>query len=193
MTLLALLVLSATGADVDGDRDDGDDGEGAEEDAWEQQMNSLKSEIMSLSPKQVRARFGEIRPKREPPPRQSKIDHFVVLYMENHAADQIFGCMGLPGFDGIPPEGHKVPHDPDNPALGSVNISCGTADYVCKSGPSYDKYTGKFRAADMIHSGRYPYGGPAAQDDKYSISSSPQCRGHRTRTTCSRRAARRVA
>ena len=168
VTLLALLVLSATGADVDGDRDDGDDGEGAEEEAWEQQMNSLKSEIMSLSPQQVRARFGEIRPKREPPPRQSKIDHFVVLYMENHAADQIFGCMGLPGFDGIPPEGHKVPHDPDNPALGSVNISCGTADYVCKKGPTYDKYTGKFRAADMIHSGRYPYGGPGAQDDKYS-------------------------
>jgi hypothetical protein len=57
VTLLALLALSATGADVDGDRDDGDDGEGAEEEAWEQQMNSLKSEIMSLSPQQVRARF----------------------------------------------------------------------------------------------------------------------------------------
>ena len=45
------------------------------------------------------ARFGEIKPKRKAPPRQNKIDHLVVLYMENHASDNFFGCMDLPGYD----------------------------------------------------------------------------------------------
>ena len=154
--------------DDEGGDDGGDDGDAGEDEAWEAKMNKLKSEIMSLSPGEVRARFGSIRPKREAPPRQHKVDHLIVLYMENHAADQVFGCMDLPGFDGIPAEGHQIPKVPDDPALGVVNVSCGTADYVCKSGPTYDKFTHKFRAEDEIHAQFYPYGGPDAQNDKYS-------------------------
>ena len=50
-------------------------------------------------------------PLRRPPERQRKIDHLVVLYMENHAADSFFGCMKLPGFDGI--VNHSIPKDPE--------------------------------------------------------------------------------
>lgn len=84
--------------------------------------------------------------------RQDKIDHFVVLYMENHAASHFFGCMDLPGFDGI--VGHKV---------GSVEMTCGTADYVCASAPSYDTWAGKF--GEDGNPNFYPY---SKQDDAYS-------------------------
>ena len=165
----ALLLFAQLSRAARDDRDDGDDGDdGDDDEAWEAKLNRLKSDIMSLTPAEVRARFGAIRPKREAPPRQQKVDHFVVLYMENHAADQVFGCMDLPGFDGIPASGHHIPKFPDHPELGVVNVSCGTADYVCKSGPTYDKFTHKFRAADEVHAQYYPYGGPEAQDDKYS-------------------------
>eukprot|EP00966_Prymnesium_polylepis_P047567 1101492-Prymnesium_polylepis.1 len=63
--------------------------------------------------------------------------------MENHPADHLFGCMNLPGFDGIPPGGHQIPKAPGLP-LGSINVSCGTADYVCAHGPTYDKFSSKF-------------------------------------------------
>jgi len=146
---------------------DGDDNE--DEEKREREIEKLKREIFALSPEAARRRFGEIKPRGRPPPRQQKVDHFVVLYMENHAADQIFGCMNLPGFDGIPASGHHVPRVPGLPALGFVNISCGTADYVCKHGPTYDKFSSKFRSIDELAATRYPYGGKEAQDDKYSF------------------------
>ena len=162
---------------VEADDDDRDDDDGRferkvveddDEDQEDPRKVRLTAKLMGLTAEEAHARFGEVRPLRDAPPRQSKVDHFVVLYMENHAADQIFGCMGLPGFDGIPASGHRVPYVPDLPHLGGVNISCGTADYVCKSGPTYDKYSSKFAATDDLTAHKYPYGGAGAQDDKYA-------------------------
>ena len=42
------------------------------------------------------------------------IRHFVTLLMENRAADHVFGCFGLPGFDGIPPGGRVLGHIANN-------------------------------------------------------------------------------
>ena len=72
----------------------------------------LKDVIHTLTPDEAKARFNALPVRDEPPPHQSKIEHFVVLYMENHAFDAMLGCMGLPGADGIPPEGHLIPVDP---------------------------------------------------------------------------------
>lgn len=85
-----------------------------------------------------------------------KIDHFVVLLMENHAADNYFGCMDLPGFDGIR-GGHTVPVDPYDLSRGVVNITCGgdAAKYVCSSAPGYDTFAGKFGLQGSPH--EYPY------------------------------------
>jgi phospholipase C len=62
------------------------------------------------------------RPQRGTRYRQHKIDHFVVLFMENRAADHMFGCMlgDTPGFDGIPSSGHSIPYDPAKPSESSV-------------------------------------------------------------------------
>ena len=86
----------------------------------------LKNEIHRLTAEEARMRFGAIEPLSTPPPRQSKVDHFVVLYMENHAADNFFGCMDLPGFDGI--KGHTIPKDPTDPSKGTFEVTCGKAD-----------------------------------------------------------------
>jgi len=137
----------------DGDNDDDDD----DDDGFEQ----LNHELMRLSPESAERRFGARRPRLPTPPRQQKIDHFVVLYMENHAADQFFGCMGLPGFDGS--AGHRLPKDPANRSAGSFEITCGEAPYVCTRGPSYDTYAGKFGPDGNPH--KYPY---SEQDDRYS-------------------------
>ena len=42
----------------------------------------LKAELHMLTPEEATRRFREIRPRCTAPPRQRKIDHFVVLYME---------------------------------------------------------------------------------------------------------------
>ena len=52
-----------------------------------------------------------------PNPQQTKIDHMVVLYEGNRAADHQLGCINgdREGFDGIPTGGrllNKVPFDP---------------------------------------------------------------------------------
>jgi len=82
-------------------------------------------------------------------PHQSKIEHFVVLYMENRPFDHIFGCMlqneGLmPGADGVT-HGQPIAVDPDDPSKGYVNITCGTAEMVCKGGASYSLFAPKFK------------------------------------------------
>ena len=89
--------------------------------------------------------------------------HFVVLLLENHAADNLFGCMGLEGFDGIR-AGHTLPVDPDDPSKGVVHVSCGSAPYVCTNAPGYDTFASKFPLnGSNPHS--YPY---SEQDDRYS-------------------------
>ena len=148
--LLAVGLAVALGADDDGADDDG-----------EAVNAALKAEFIQAAKS---GRFGRIEPVMPTPSRQDKIDHFVVLYMENHAADNYFGCMGLPGFDGIE-KGHSIPVDPNDPSKGVVNVTCdGSAPYVCRSGPGYDTFAGKFPAiGGSPH--KYPY---SAQDDKYS-------------------------
>ena len=122
-------------------------------------INRLKADLHKLSFEEAKMRFGEINVRGPPPPRQNKVDHFVVLYMENHAADNFFGCMDLPGFDGI--KGHKLPKDPSDPSKGTFEVTCGKADYVCKGGPGYDTFAGKFpKTGAMPHI--YPY---SAQSD----------------------------
>ena len=81
--------------------------------------------------------------------------------MENHAADSFFGCMDLPGFDGI--RGHSIPKDPEDLSKGEIQITCGNASYVCQKGPSYDTFAPKF--AENGHPNRYPY---LLQGDKFS-------------------------
>jgi hypothetical protein len=96
-----------------------------------------------------------------------KIDHFVVLLMENRPFDQLFGCMSGEGefhsgvLDGINGT-RSLPKDPLHPGAGSVNVTCGTGNYVCH-GTSYAPWAPKFKNASQGH--RYPYG---EQDDKYS-------------------------
>ena len=77
---------------------------------------------------------------------QDKIEHMVVLFVENRAADHIFGCMlgDHPEFDGIKtrPNGEHWQMMPAAPGAGAecaqgvkcplVNLSCGTAHLVCK-------------------------------------------------------------
>ena len=54
-------------------------------------IERLKAEIHSLSESETKKRFQEIAALQLPaPPRQSKIDHMGVLFMENHA--YVFLC-----------------------------------------------------------------------------------------------------
>ena len=127
----------------------------------------LKQEAHLLGSTDVKARLEDVRlllgAERQQEQQEKKIEHFVVLLLENHAADNTFGCMDLPGFDGIPPGGRQIPKDPSDPSKGVINVSCGSASYVCKNGPGYDTWAGKFAPGAQPYT--YPYG---EQDDKYS-------------------------
>ena len=88
---------------------------------------------------------------------RTKVKHFVTLLMENRAFDHIFGCMGLEGVDGIPPEGRRLRADPSNTSSPSVTVSCGTAPYVCSTDPlthkpaaypHYDIFASKFATTE---------------------------------------------
>lgn len=109
--------------------------------------------------------LGSLQPAEvhEAPP---KIRHFVTLLMENRAADHVFGCFGLPGFDGIPPGGRLLYADPSNKSAGSVNVTCGSAPYSCSTNPEthrpakyphYDIFAGKFAPPPMAPSAAPPY------------------------------------
>ncbi len=78
------------------------------------------------------------------PEDKSKIDHFVVLFMENRAFDHLLGCLDHSDIDGIPASGRLLPIDPDNSSKGHVNVTCGSADYICPGAPSYSFYDQKF-------------------------------------------------
>ena len=80
------------GWDADDDDDDDDP------------VITLKNELHLLTPDEAQQRFGALSsdPRAHRTyarrPHQTKIEHMVVLYMENHAADHFFGCMDLPGW-----------------------------------------------------------------------------------------------
>eukprot|EP01045_Picozoa_sp_COSAG04_P033340 COSAG04_NODE_6866_length_1238_cov_2.514486_1_plen_110_part_10 len=74
-----------------------------------------------------------------------KIKHLVVLLMENRPIDHTFGCMageGVIGIEGINGT-HELPIDPDDVSKGSVNVTCGSAKYVCEHGPPYSMWGGR--------------------------------------------------
>jgi phospholipase C len=73
-----------------------------------------------------------------------KIDHFVVLLLENRAADHFFGCMDLPGFDSAL-----------NGTPGHIKPSCGTAKYVCPGAPGFSFFSPFF--AKGANAAKYPY------------------------------------
>lgn len=113
---------------------------------------------------------GLAAPAAAPPgaERRPRVKHFVTLLMENRAADHMLGCFGLPGFDGIPPEGRVLWNDPTNHSGGSVTVTCGRAPYSCGTNPvthhaakypHYDIFAGKFApptAADGADPDPYP-------------------------------------
>ena len=76
--------------------------------------------------------------------------------MENRATDHVLGCMGLDGFDGIPPGGRMLYKNASHPELGGLNVSCGTAEYVCTESMSYGEWNPKF-SPDAANELRYPY------------------------------------
>lgn len=63
--------------------------------------HALRDTIHRLPAAQAAAAFAALERRTEPPPRQDKIDHFVVLYMENQAMLRTMGCQDLPGLDGV--------------------------------------------------------------------------------------------
>mmetsp|Transcript_54829 Transcript_54829/g.164073 ORF Transcript_54829/g.164073 Transcript_54829/m.164073 type:complete len:115 (-) Transcript_54829:116-460(-) len=61
-----------------------------------------------------------------------KVEHVVLLVMENRAFDHVFGfaTAELPGIDGL--DGTESnPVDPSDPAKGSVSVTDANATYVC--------------------------------------------------------------
>jgi len=108
-------------------------------------LSRLKAEIHTLSPEEANARLASLASSGgPPPPRQDKIDHFVVLFMENQAADVFAGCMDLPGLDSL--RNATIPKDPSNPGGGSYTFKC-YKEYICMEGPEYDPAEAA-RAAD---------------------------------------------
>eukprot|EP01051_Picozoa_sp_SAG22_P015777 SAG22_NODE_2117_length_2985_cov_6.178794_3_plen_578_part_00 len=98
-----------------------------------------------------------------------KIDHFVVLLMENRPFDQMLGCLAgegelAAGATGIGAEGRSIPIDAADPTKGSVNVTCGTGAYVCRGG-GYAPWSPKF-ASNGSDAHFYPYG---EQGDQYSF------------------------
>jgi hypothetical protein len=101
--------------------------------AWLGKLERLKGELHRLTPSDADARLAALAPA-PTPPRQDKIDHFVVLFMENQATDVFTGCMERPGLDNI--RNAKIPKDPSNPSGGSYTFKC-HKEYVCAEGPKY--------------------------------------------------------
>jgi len=94
--------------------------------------------------------------------KNEKIEHFVVLFMENRTPDHIWACDDLPTGDFVK-DGHFLPIDPADPSKGGATLKCGSATYVCPKGPGFDMWGLHFKPG--ADEGKYPYG---EQDDKYS-------------------------
>jgi hypothetical protein len=63
--------------------------------------HALRDTIHRLPAAEAAAAFAALERRAAPPPRQDKVDHFVVLYMENQAMLRTLGCQDLPGLDGV--------------------------------------------------------------------------------------------
>lgn len=111
-----------------------------------QRISALKATIHAMSyveAEQALRALASTAPRERQ--RQSRIDHFVVLYQENHGFDHMLGCLQsrMPGLDGIPAGGRAVWINASNHSQGFVNVSCGNASYVCESGPTYSLFAGR--------------------------------------------------
>ena len=108
-------------------------------------FQELLASIHRLPPAEATERVLNVSPHPPPLRSQDKIEHFVVLFMENRGFDHMLGCMlgDTPGVDGIPSSGRQIPVDSGDPTQGIANISCGTAKYVCTGGMDYDFFQGK--------------------------------------------------
>lgn len=108
-----------------------------------------------------------------------KIEHFVVLYMENRPFDHILGCMvgegELPGADGI---NGTMRLWTDASHVSSVDVTCGTAPYVCSGGGQLSNFDGLFPKGSS-DAQRYPYGRPGTQsvDNAYANGARPGAGG----------------
>ena len=78
-----------------------------------------------------------------------------------------------PGVDGIPSGGRLINKVPNDPSQGQVNVTCGTAPYVCDGGTGYSTWSGKFAAGCGVDSPTascnpniYPY---SNQSDEFSV------------------------
>jgi phospholipase C len=128
-------------------------------------FNALKGRLHTLSPDAANDAVLNVRPHAPPLRSQEKIDHFVVLFMENRAFDHLLGCMlgDKEGVDGIPTGGRSIPVDPKNASKGVINVTCGTAEYVCQETGMYDLFAGKTAKGGNPFS--YPY---SEQSDRFS-------------------------
>ena len=95
------------------------------------QHERLRHELVTLPFAEAKQLLTDAIEDLGPPPREEadfprdKIEHMVVLFVENRASDHIWGCMlgDKPGFDGIPSNSSAA----KDPVTG-----CGTATLVCK-------------------------------------------------------------
>lgn len=132
-------------------------------------MREIQKEIATMGPAELLEKFGTVEPMGPAPTHQDKIDHFVVLFMENRAFDHLFGCLDKPGVDGVPKGGHFIPKDPNNESAGTVHVTCGTAKLVCDPGPSMSMWGQHFNSSSSQCTSKYPYCGPDAQNDNFSV------------------------
>eukprot|EP01052_Picozoa_sp_SAG31_P049368 SAG31_NODE_10775_length_1099_cov_1.680000_1_plen_170_part_01 len=136
--------------------------------ATDARHDRLERQILDLSAGVLRQRYGATPPQKPSPPRQQKVQHFVVLLMENHAADHMFGCMNLPGYDSVVP-GHALPNDPNDPTKGTFNVTCDARPgYVCEKLANYDTFASKFGRGGNPYA--YPY---SPQHDNNSWKTAP--------------------
>ena len=126
----------------------------------------LKNVLHTLPIEAAEARFREVEPLAQPPPRQSRVDNVVVLFMENRAYDHVLGCL----TGSIPNGGKKIPKDPRNATAcaschassgcagcgGFVNVSCGEAELVCHGGGGFSSWSPHFKTG--AEASLYPYG-----------------------------------
>ena len=124
-SVAACLVASAVGSSSAGGGD-----------ARLEMISRLKNELHKISREEANARLESLGASAgPPPPRQDKIDHFVVLFMENQATDVFAGCMDRPGLDSL--KNARIPKDPTNLSLGYNTFNC-HKEYICTEGPMYD-------------------------------------------------------
>eukprot|EP01052_Picozoa_sp_SAG31_P030365 SAG31_NODE_3109_length_4665_cov_2.150022_3_plen_204_part_00 len=115
---------------------------------------------------QVTATLDKLR-LHQPPPRQRKIDHVVVVMLENRAFDHVLGCMAAnkPGVDGIPASGRTL-----KTINGSaINLSCGTAQYICTDAHWSVDQIWKPKVAPGSDPSRWPYNATGAQSDAWAV------------------------